>query len=639
MNAMPPSSVLDSAISRAAGALSRQQKADGHWVFELEADATIPAEFVLLQHFLDRTDAELERKIAAYLREIRCESGGWPLFHLGAFNLSASVKAYYALKMMGEDIEAPLMVAARERILAAGGAERCNVFTRIQLALFGQIPWVGVPVMPVEIMHLPRWFPFHLDKVSYWSRTVTVPLLVLMALKPQARNPRGIGVPELFRTPPAEIKNWISGPYRSIYGHMFGTIDRLLYRMERLFPAQIRKTAIRKAVSFVTERLNGEDGLGAIYPAMANTVMMFDTLGYAADHQDAVTAWGALHKLLVIEDDRAYCQPCLSPVWDTGLAGHAMAEALGPQAAAVSAANMWLRQRQVTDVVGDWARQRPGLAPGGWAFQYENPHYPDVDDTAVVGMLLHREDPVGHGQAIALAAEWVVGMQCRDGGWGAFDADNDKFYLNHIPFADHGALLDPSTADVTARCVSFLAQIGHRAESPALQRAIVWLRREQCPDGSWFGRWGTNYIYGTWSVLCALNAAGVAHTDPAMRGAVGFLLRTQRDDGGWGEDNESYAEGPPGRYHRSNPSQTAWALLGLMAAGEADHEAVRRGVACLAATQTEAGEWEEKPYTAVGFPRVFYLRYQGYKLFFPLLALARYRNLLSRNDKRVAVGF
>jgi len=639
MNAILPPFTLDSAIARAADALSRRQNEDGHWVFELEADATIPAEFVLLQHYMDRRDPELERRIAIYLREIQCAEGGWPLFHDGAFNLSASVKAYFALKIMGEDIDAPHMQAARNRILATGGAERSNVFTRIQLALYGEIPWRGVPVMPVEIMHLPRWFPFHLDKVSYWSRTVTVPLLVLMSLKPRARNPLGVRVQELFATPPEVIDDWIRGPYRSAWGHMFGTIDRVLFRLERLFPAKLRHSAIQKAVAFVTERLNGEDGLGAIYPAMANTVMMFDALGYAADHPDAVTAWGAMRKLLVIEENRAYCQPCLSPVWDTGLAGHAVAEAHGADATQVQRANTWLRARQINDVVGDWARQRPNTPPGGWAFQYENPHYPDVDDTAVVAMLLHRENPVTHAESVARAEAWVLGMQSKDGGWGAFDADNNKYYLNHIPFADHGALLDPSTADVTARCVSFLAQIGHSASEPAMARAIAWLRADQQPDGSWFGRWGTNYIYGTWSVLCALNAAGLDHADPAIANAVSFLIATQREDGGWGEDNESYDQAPAGRYHRSNPSQTAWALLGLMAAGQADHDAVADGMSYLARTQRQDGEWDEKPYTAVGFPRVFYLRYHGYKQYFPLLAMARYRNLRTRNDKRVQVGF
>ena len=630
---------LDEAVERAQAALLRRQRGDGHWVFELEADATIPAEYVLLEHFLDRIEPELQRRIGNYLRATQGGHGGWPLFHDGAFNISATVKAYFALKLIGDDIEAPHMRAARDAVLAAGGAERTNVFTRAQLALFGEVPWRAVPVMPVELVLLPKWFPFHLDKVSYWSRTVIVPLTVLMALRPRARNPRGVHVPELFARPPEQVDDWIRGPYRSGWGQYFKNLDTMLRRIEPWFPGPVRRKAIGRAAACVTERLNGEDGLGAIYPAMANAAMMFDTLGHAPDHPDAAIAWASVRKLLVVEEDRAYCQPCLSPVWDTGLAGHAVAEADSAASASVEQAATWLRSRQVLDVVGDWAAARPNAVPGGWAFQYENPHYPDVDDTAVVAMLLHRQGDPAHAQAITRARDWVVAMQSRDGGWGAFDADNDRMYLNHIPFADHGALLDPPTADVTARCVSFLAQIGMAANDPVLARALAWLRHEQEPDGSWFGRWGTNYIYGTWSVLCALNAAGVPPGDDAVRRAVGFLLAAQRDDGGWGEDNESYADAPHGRYHTSTASQTAWALLGLMAAEQAEHPAVARGVAWLATRQTPDGEWDEAPYTAVGFPRVFYLRYHGYRLFFPLLALARYRNLLKGNDRRVAWGF
>ncbi len=636
----PPSSAqaaLDSAIGTAATALAQRQRADGHWVFELEADATIPAEYVLLEHYLDRIDAPLQAKIGVYLRRIQGGHGGWPLFHDGKFDLSASVKAYFALRAIGDPADAPHMRRAREAILAAGGAERCNVFTRIQLALFGQAPWRAAPSMPVEIMHLPRWSFFHLSKVSYWSRTVMVPLLALMALRPKARNPRGISIGELFRTPPEQVRDWIRGPYRSAWGHVFKGLDVVVRRVEPLLPRASRDRAVQKAVAFVTERLNGEDGLGAIYPAMANTVMMFDALGYPADHPHAATAWAAIRKLLVVTEAEAYCQPCLSPIWDTSLAGHAVVEATGANAD-VDAACHWLAARQVTEVRGDWADIRPHAPPGGWAFQYENAHYPDVDDTAVVGMLLHRNGDPAHAPSIERARDWILGMQSRDGGWGAFDADNNHHFLNHIPFADHGALLDPPTADVTARCVSFLAQLGHAAREPAMARAIDYLRREQEADGSWFGRWGTNYIYGTWSVLCALNAAGLPHDDPAIRRAAAWLHDRQRSDGGWGEDEESYAHAPPGEYHASTPSQTAWAMLGLMAAGDTGL-AVARGAEYLARTQRGDGEWEERAYTAVGFPRVFYLRYHGYRLFFPLMALARFRNLQRGNSRRVAFGF
>jgi squalene-hopene/tetraprenyl-beta-curcumene cyclase len=630
---------LATAIARAEQALQSHQNNDGHWVFELEADATIPAEYVLLEHYLDRIDSELQQKIGVYLRRIQGDHGGWPLYHGGAFNISASVKAYFALKAIGDDPAAPHMARARKAILAAGGAERSNVFTRIQLALFGEVPWAAVPVMPIEIMGLPRWFPFHLLKVSYWSRTVIVPLLVLMALKPRARNPRNIHIQELFATPPERITDWIRGPYRSNWGHFFKAIDAVLQKVDPHVTRARRQKHIDAAVSWVQQRLNGEDGLGAIYPAMANTVMMYDVLGYPPDHPDFAIAWKSVQKLVTVKDDEAYCQPCFSPIWDTGLAAHAMAEAKGLGAAEVEAASNWLMERQITDVRGDWAEIKPDTPPGGWAFQYNNDFYPDVDDTAVVAMLLHRNGEPAHAEAIERARAWVVGMQSKNGGWGAFDADNTHAFLNHIPFADHGALLDPPTADVTARCVSFLAQLGNPEDLPVISRAIDYLRDDQEKAGCWFGRWGTNYIYGTWSVLCALNAAGVPQDDPMVTRAVTWLISKQRPEGGWGEDCASFEGAPPGEYDQSLPSQTAWAILGLMAAGQADHPAVARGIAWLQSVQKENGEWDELPYNAVGFPKVFYLRYHGYRLFFPLLAMARYRNLTQGNSRQVMWGF
>jgi squalene-hopene/tetraprenyl-beta-curcumene cyclase len=632
---------IEPQVERAAAALQRRQNADGHWRFELEADATIPAEYVLLEHYLDRIDPELEGRIGVYLREIQGEHGGWPLFWGGKFDLSASVKAYFALKAIGDYPDAPHMVRARDAILAAGGAERVNVFSRIQLALFGQVPWRAIPTMPVEIMHLPEWFFFHLSKVSYWSRTVIVPLLVLMARRPRAVNPHNIHIRELFTRPPEDIRDYIRGPYHSPWGYAFKALDVVLKRAEPLFPKAARDRAIRLAVGFVTERLNGEDGLGAIYPAMANSVMMFDCLGYEPSHPDAAIAWLSVRKLIVDDGVRAYVQPCVSPIWDTSLAGIAMAEAgFGStlSRAPVETASDWLVERQILDVKGDWAVRRPNVAPGGWAFQYANAHYPDVDDTAVVGMLLARNGDPAHDEAIARARDWIVGMQSSDGGWGAFEPENTHSYLNHIPFADHGALLDPPTADVTGRCVGFLAQIGMKPDDPVMAKAIAYLRREQETDGSWFGRWGTNYIYGTWSVLNALNAAGLPPTDPAVARASDWLISVQREDGGWGEDEESYAHAPHGRFTQSTPSQTAWALLGLMAAGRTEHPSVARGIAYLAATQKPDGEWDEDPYTAVGFPKVFYLKYHGYRLFFPLLALARYRNLMRGNHRAVEFG-
>jgi squalene-hopene/tetraprenyl-beta-curcumene cyclase len=635
---------LDQHIASAARALIDEARADGHWCFELEADATIPAEYVLLTHYLgEAVDPALEAKIAAYLRRIQGAHGGWPLFHDGAFDMSASVKAYFALKMIGDAPDAPHMRRARKAILERGGAARSNVFTRALLALYGEVPWRAVPVMPVEIMLLPRWFPFHLSKVSYWARTVLVPLLVLMTLKPRARNPRGARIAELFLTPPEKVRDWPKGPHQTWpWAQLFGAIDGVLQRVEPLFPKNSRQRAIRAAVAFVDERLNGPDGLGAIYPAMANSVMMYDALGCPPDHPQRATARASIEGLLVVNEDEAYCQPCLSPVWDTALACHALLEAGGEAAEAAAQEGLaWLKPKQVLDVGGDWAVQRPHVRPGGWAFQYANPHYPDLDDTAVVVMAMDRER--SHGdfeEAIARGREWVVGLQSRNGGWGAFDADNSYHYLNHIPFADHGALLDPPTADVTARCVSMLAQLGETTEtSPALARGVECLLSEQEEDGSWFGRWGMNYIYGTWSALCALNAAGMDPASPAMRRAVEWLVSIQNSDGGWGEGGESYKLDYRGYEPASSTaSQTAWALLGLMAAGAVDHPAVARGVAFLARAQGPDGFWREDHFTATGFPRVFYLRYHGYPRFFPLWALARYRNLRRGNSRTVAFG-
>jgi len=641
---------LDASIAWATQALIGLQNEDGHFVFELEADATIPAEYVLMRHYLgEPVDSGLEAKIAAYLRRIQSSDGGWPLFHEGPSHVSASVKGYFALKMIGDGADAPHMVRAREWILAQGGAANSNVFTRNLLALYGAIPWRGVPVMPVEIMLLPRWFPFHLDKISYWARTVLVPLTVLNALKPRARNPKGVRIDELFVTPPDDVRHWPKGPHQTWpWSGRFGAIDHVLRALEPYFPKMTRRLAIEKARRFVTERLNGEDGLGAIFPAMANSVLMFDALGYPADHPDRAIARASLQKLLVVKDDEAYFQPCLSPVCDTDLATHALLEVGGADAEECARRGLeWLKPLQILDTVGDWAQTRPGVLPGGWAFQHANPHYPDLDDTAVVVMAMDRASKhipsarhSDYQQAMDRGRQWVEGMQSKNGGWGAFDADNTHHYLNQIPFSDHGALLDPPTADVTARCVSMLAQLGDApGKSAALDRAIAYLRRTQEGDGSWYGRWGMNYIYGTWSVLCAFNAAGIDAASHEVQKAVRWLLTIQNEDGGWGEDGDSYGLDYKGYEPApSTASQTSWALLGLMAAGEIDHPAVERGIDYLLANQDDDGFWREDRFTATGFPRVFYLRYHGYPKFFPLWALARFANLKAANAKSVSVG-
>src|SRR5262252_7439774 len=635
---------LDSHIDSATKALLARQHADGHFLFELEADATVPAEYVLLRHYLgEPVDAALEAGIAAYLRRIQGAHGGWPLLADGAFDMSATVKAYFALKMIGDPPLAEHMRRAREAVRLRGGAERSNVFTRCLLALYGIVPWRAVPVMPIEIMLLPTWFPFHLDKISYWSRTVIVPLLVLMAKKPRARNPKEVGVAELFLEPPRQLGPTPKAPQqKASWFWFFRVVDDVLRAAEPWFPQTLRQRATDRAVGWVEERLNGEDGLGAIFPAIANSVMMYDALGVPAEDSRRAIARKSIDKLLAVHEDETYCQPCVSPIWDTGLACHALLEVGGERALAEAKRALdWLIPKQVLDLRGDWIAQRPNVRPGGWAFQYANAHYPDVDDTAIVAMALDRVRDSGqgdHSAAIDRAREWIVGMQSVNGGWGAFDADNEYYYLNNIPFADHGALLDPPTEDVSARCLSMLAQLGDTT-SAAVERALAYLRRSQRHDGSWYGRWGMNYIYGTWSVLSALNAAGVKPEAPEMCKAVEWLAAIQNPDGGWGEDGSSYRldyhgyEAAP-----SVASQPAWAVLGLMAAGALDHPAVARGIKYLADTQGADGFWNEPRHTAIGFPRVFYLRYDGYAKYFPLWALARYRNLTHGNDRRVQWG-
>ena len=641
---------LESSIARAAQALSALQRSDGHFVFELEADVTIPSEYVLMRHYRgEPVDTGLEAKIARYLRRNQSAAGGWPLFYEGVSDVSASVKAYFALKMIGDSPDTPHMVHARSWILSKGGAANSNVFTRNLLVLYGAAPWRAVPIMPVEIMLLPRWFPFHLDKVSYWARTVLVPLMVLNAVKPRAKNPKGIGVDELFLVPPDRVRYWPKGTHQTRpWLVFFGGIDRILRSVEPYMPMALRARAINRAERFVTERLNGEDGLGAIFPAMVNALLMFEALGYGEDDARVRTARASIERLLVIKEDEAYCQPCVSPVWDTALTAHTLLEVGEAECEKRARASLeWLRPLQVLDTVGDWAARRPHVRPGGWAFQYANPHYPDLDDTAVVVMAMDRAlaripeaERLKFTEAIGRAQDWIAGMQSTNGGFAAFDADNDYAYLNQIPFADHGALLDPPTADVTARCVSMLAQLGARAdEDRPLDRAVAYLLREQEADGSWYGRWGMNYIYGTWSALCALNAAQSEPVSAAVRKAVEWLTSIQNEDGGWGEDGESYRLGYVGyEVAPSTASQTAWALLGLMAAGEADHPAVERGIDYLLQHQEPDGFWSEQRFTATGFPRVFYLRYHGYAKFFPLWALARYRNLKASNTTSVLAG-
>ena len=641
----PAADPLQSALTRAGQALLARQSHDGHWRFDLEADSTISSEYLFLQYFMDQVDAKRERNIASYLRRRQKPNGSWPLYHDGPGDLSATVKAYFALKLAGDPTDAPHMARSRQWIIANGGAEKVNVFTRITLAVFGQIPWCTVPAMPVEIMLLPKWWLFNLTKVSYWSRCVIVPLLIIFNKRPVVDLKPEQGVRELFLSPPEKLRHIDKLGKGSVLANIFILFDRVLKLVDPMVPRWIRSRALKKAENWMRDHAKGKGGIGAIYPAMANTAIALKALGAADDEPDFVRTMQAIEDLVLDDEEETYCQPCVSPIWDTCLSLTALTESgAHPEHPAVQRAMEWLFDQQIF-VPGDWCNQTSNLAPGGWAFQYENDKYPDVDDTGMVLMSLLRagaHDKQHKLKHINQAVNWLLGMQNKDGSWGAFDIGNDCEHLNNIPFADHGALVDPGTADLTARCVEQLAMLGYDRSFPPIARALEFLIQDQEENGSWYGRWGVNYIYGTWSVLSGIGILGEDIAQPYVRKAVEWLKDAQNEDGGWGESCSSYNEKVLAGRGTSTASQTSWAMLGLMAVGEAGSVNVERGAGYLMRTQNEAGEWDEEEYTGTGFPRVFYLRYHGYSKYFPLWALATYarmrRGLPTRQYEVVAQG-
>ena len=620
---------LDNAIESAKNKILKEQEKDGHWVYELEADCTIPAEYILMNHFSGEINNKTEEKIAAYLRDQQNEEGGWSLYTDGNFDLSCSVKTYFALKLVGDDQHEEHMIRAKTMILNHGGAAHCNVFTRITMALFGQVPWRATPFIPAEVILLPKWFPFHIDRVSYWSRTVMVPLFILCTLKPTAVNQRGIDIRELFITPPEDELNYFKVTTK--LKRIFLWLDHIGQLVEKLVPEFVRRYSIRKCEQWFLDRMNDEHGIGGIFPAMVNVYESLVVLGYPKDHPTRKMARQAIDNLLTERNNTIYCQPSLSPIWDTALVSQALIETENNKPSIeVKNALDWLKDQQLSNEPGDWRIQKPELDGGGWAFQYSNYYYPDLDDTSMVAWAMQRTNNDKYAESIKRAAIWVAGMQSRGGGFGSFDINNTHFYLNEIPFADHGALLDPPTADVTGRAIALLSLANRKKYTENIKAGIDYLKIEQENDGSWFGRWGTNYIYGTWSVLTALEIAGEDSQQAYIKKAVEYLLQIQNSDGGWGESNDSYY--PPKHYRpcKSTAFQTAWVLLALLAVGEVKNTSVKKGINYLLSNQLSNGQWYDNSYTAPGFPRVFYLKYHGYSKYFPLWALARYRNLLRK---------
>jgi squalene-hopene/tetraprenyl-beta-curcumene cyclase len=626
---------LEHAIARAQAHLLSMQAPDGHWVGELEADRALTAEYLLFRHLIGRVDRRVEQGAIRYLRRRQNADGGWSLFEGGPSDLSATIKIYFAMKMAGVAPGDATMLAARERVHAMGGPARANVFAKILLALFGEYDWNGVPTMPAEIMLLPPpFFLFNIYEVSYWSRCVIVPLLVIMDRKPIKWLPPHQALDELWPVPREQTSlrfprvpepfSWRGLFWKSV----FIGVDDGLKIWERFSPRPLRKRAIEAARLWLEERLSVPGGLGGIYPAMANSVLALQVLGYPDDHPLILGQLKEIEALVVERDDETSVQPCPSPVWDTSLAVNALIESdLAADHPALVRAVEWMMAKQVA-LPGDWQVKRPHVQPGGWAFQYDNPFYPDLDDTAMVLMGLEKVkgiDPDRTRLAKEQGLGWFLGMQNQDGGWASFDADNNRLYLNNIPFADHGALLDPSTEDLTGRGLELLGTLGYGLDFEPADRALDFIRHSQRHDGPWYGRWGVNYIYGTWSVLRGLGAIGVDPRHEFVQRAVRWLLRRQNGDGGWGETCDSYTRPELAGRGASIPSQTAWALLGLFAAGHTSGPAVESGIAYLLRMQQPDGSWQDAFWNGTGFPRVFYLKYHLYAGYFPLWALGVYR--------------
>ncbi|MEJ3658228.1 squalene--hopene cyclase [Actinomycetes bacterium KLBMP 9759] len=610
--------VLEAAVAH----LRAQQHEQGWWKGELETNVTMDAEDLLLREFLGIRTEQETREAARWIRSQQRDDGTWANFRGGPADLSTTVEAWVALRLAGDEPDAEHMRRAARYVLAWGGVERTRVFTRIWLALFGLWSWDDLPDMPPELIFLPRWFPLNVYDWACWARQTVVPLTVVATLRPS--RPLPFGVDELRGTPPARPK----APLLSWKG-AFQRLDAVLRRYSRTPIRPLRRLAMRRAAEWIIARQEADGSWGGIQPPWVYSLMALHLLGYPLDHPAMRAGIRGLDGFLVHEDTPdgrvRRLEACQSPVWDTCLAVTALLDAgVAADDPGVVRAADWMLREEVT-TTGDWAVRRPGLAPGGWAFEFENDGYPDTDDTAEVVLALRRvahPEPERLRAAVERGVAWSTGMQSRDGGWGAFDADNTRELITKLPFCDFGAVIDPPSADVTAHVVEMLAAEG-RAGSEACRRGVQWLLEAQERDGSWFGRWGANHVYGTGGVVPALVAAGVPASAPSIRAAVGWLERHQNPDGGWGEDLRSYDDPAWIGRGASTASQTAWALLALLAAGERS-DAVERGVAWLGRTQQEDGSWDEPLYTGTGFPGAFYINYHLYRMVFPISALGRY---------------
>jgi squalene-hopene/tetraprenyl-beta-curcumene cyclase len=619
------------AIRSAQANLLRLQKPEGYWVGELIVDSTLCSDYVLYMHWRGRVDAGLQEKCVKHIRKRQLPDGGWNIYHGGPSEINASVKAYFALKLAGHSPQAPWMVEARANIIRLGGIPHMNTFSKLYLALLGQYPWEHLPTIPAEVILFPDWAYFNIYQMSSWSRAMLMPLAIINHFKPTKQLPEDKQLHELY---PCGLEGVDFSPQRSgrffTWRNFFLRCDRMLKKIDALSFKPLRAVALKRAEAWMTERMGaGSDGLAAIFPAMLNALIALQALGYEETHPLFQKANKDFEDLFVDDPQDFRIQPCFSPVWDTAVNAIALAESgLDPQHPALVAAGSWLYSKEVR-FRGDWVKQNPYKEASGWAFEFNNDYYPDTDDTAMVLMalrLIAPEDPAAAEAAFKRALGWQMSFQCRDGGWAAFDKDVTKGWLEDMPFADHNAILDPTCSDLTARTIELLGYLGWSRKERAVARGIAMLKRTQFDDGSWYGRWGVNFIYGTWQVLRGMHAIKYDMNEPWLRRGRDWLASCQNEDGGWGESCASYDDPALKGKGPSTASQTAWALMGLCAGGDLDSPSVQNGVQYLLDTQNGDGSWDEPHITGTGFPKVFYLKYDMYRNNWPLLALATYAN-------------
>jgi squalene-hopene/tetraprenyl-beta-curcumene cyclase len=620
---------VQASLSRATACLISEQDSSGFWCAELEGDSILQSEYILLKAIIEQENDPRLPKIANFLRmQQRSSDGAWIQYPGGKPDLSATVKAYFALKLIGDSIDAPHMRKARELVLNLGGAERCNTYTKFYLAALGQMHYDSIPVIPPELVLLPKWFYFHLDKVSAWSRTMIMPLAVISSYRPIRQLPAPRSIMELYANHDYAHRPFCGFDKQLLsWKNLFLAIDKGIKLLEKTNLRPLRRSALQRIEEWILKRADAQrsDGLGAIFPPMVYIIIALRCLGYSMKDPRVKEAVNQLDRLMIESGDFIRLQPCFSPIWDTGIAAYALCESgLNHENESLRKAVHWLIEKECRDF-GDWkANINKPVEPSGWYFEFNNSYYPDVDDTAMVAMALLRSDCKEGRMPAKRGIQWILAMQNEDGGWAAFDRTISRPILECIPFADHNAIQDPSCPDITGRTLECLGHFGFRPDDPAIRKALRFLEFEQEPEGCWFGRWGVNYIYGTWQVVCGLKTVGVDISQPWIQKAGAWLKTVQKQDGSFGESADTYEEPSRKGLGPSTPSQTSWGTMALLAIYGPEDPAVCKGIRYLVNTQLDSGTWDEVWFTGTGFPRVFYLRYHLYRLYFPIMCMGRW---------------